>query len=663
MPYPLPQDFYDSNLSRPLSASATEVYVDVVPTVTAGVLTIYDATDNKTPVEKIYYTAVDSVNKKLTGLVRKVYTTPQSSQILFTSSGTGEPHSKGARIALTDNINYAGLSVAILNGDQETGGVVKYPNARTISDPRHLVDKEYADALTVAGLMAFVVTDNGGITINVNSGYYNWNGDHGFYAGASNQSLTDDTVNYVEFKDGALSINTTAFSEDAVSLAKVTTASGDITVLEDARTFITIVDIRPDAAAYLTCGTAGTSNPATWAAITDGSFTVTIDGTSRDITAIDFTGDASMSDVAATIQAAIRAVTSGSEVVTWSTDHFVITSGITGSISEISVLTTEGSGTDISGSSYMNGQTGDGTATAGTWAGIGRDSEGLYLLLGDDLKVQGGNVAVISSVTATANSLIKAKANGKIDESRLQMTDSQSGTLVGGSSSNADTLHEHTVLSADNLYAGPGEATATKTYATFQLSYNETSEAFTLQGYNTTLAATWFNGNTTSGANPHTLITQQPIWPDPAGVNQGIRFSNTKKVITEFRLSVISTGNNQMGWGLAATVTPFTDYDDNTVNSVNFSVDASGNLYAHTSDGAGGNTETAISGVTLTNMNTYRIEWDPGTDAKFYVNGVLEATITTNLPTAGNLNWGFGGESVGTDRPESVTAPWFSIEN
>lgn len=453
MPYILPQDFYDTKLSRAISSSATEIYVDEVPTQTSGVLTIFDATDNKTPVEKIYYTGVDSVNLKLTGVTRNVYTTPQSGAILFTSQGSTDGRSKGSRIAMTDNINYVGLILSVINGDMETGGVMKNPFARTISDPRHLVDKEYADALTVAGLMAFVVTDNGGITINVNSGYYNWNGDHGFYAGASNQALTDDAVNYVEFKDGALSINTTAFSEDSVSLAKVTTASGDITVLEDARTFITIVDIRPDAAAYLTCGTAGTSTPATWAAITDGEFTVTIDGTSRDITAIDFTGDASMTDVAATIQARIRAITSGSEVVIWDTDHFVITSGITGSESEISVLSAVGGGvgTDISDTGFMNGRTGNGTATAGTWAGIGRDTQGLYLKLGDHLKVEGGNLSVIVTSTSANNKIPVTNGSGKLDESFLNLTDAQATTLTGGFGTNADTLHSHGARSSGSF--------------------------------------------------------------------------------------------------------------------------------------------------------------------------------------------------------------------
>jgi hypothetical protein len=48
-------------------------------------------------------------------------------------------------------------------------------------------------------------------------------------------------------------------------------------------------------------------------------------------------------------------------------------------------------------------------------------------------------------------------------------------------------------------------------------------------------------------------------------------------------------------------------------------------------------TETNISsGLTLTDHNTYFVELTSGTNAKFYVNGTLKATHTTNLPSGNN---------------------------
>jgi len=120
--------------------------------------------------------------------------------------------------------------------------------------------------------------------------------------------------------------------------------------------------------AYLTGGASAEGSFATWAAIANGSFRITIDGVAYNIDAIDFTGDASMNDVADTIQTAIRAATGNLETVVWSTDHFVISSVDTTSSSAITVTETSTGtvGTDISGagaSDWMDCDTGNGTVT------------------------------------------------------------------------------------------------------------------------------------------------------------------------------------------------------------------------------------------------------------------------------------------------------------
>ena len=42
------------------------------------------------------------------------------------------------------------------------------------------------------------------------------------------------------------------------------------------------------------------------------------------------------------------------------------------------------------------------------------------------------------------------------------------------------------------------------------------------------------------------------------------------------------------------------------------------------------------SGITMTNSNIYWAAFDRGVNIKFYINDVLVATHTTNLPTTGN---------------------------
>lgn len=315
-------------------------------------------------------------------------------------------HRKGASIKIT------AFPILIrmleqMGGTINLDGVPKNPSSRSISDPRHLVDKEYADTISSSTISSLAVTNAGGLNININSGYYILNGAITLYAGASGQALTDDTINYVELLNGSLSINTTGFSNDALPLAKITTASGAISVLQDTRAFYTSLDLRGQTSGKLVCGTASTSTPATWAAITNGSFKATIDGVVRNVNGINFTGNASMAEVATTIQTALRAVTGGTEVVTWVTDHFEISSGTTGSESQISTFALVDSGTvgtDISGQgspTYMNGQVG--SATQGTGNPITRDSSGLFIDLdtASGLKVKGGKFSVNGTVVRT----------------------------------------------------------------------------------------------------------------------------------------------------------------------------------------------------------------------------------------------------------------------
>jgi hypothetical protein len=89
-------------------------------------------------------------------------------------------------------------------------------------------------------------------------------------------------------------------------------------------------------------------------------------------------------------------------------------------------------------------------------------------------------------------------------------------------------------------------------------------------------------------------------------------------------------------------------------------VNEAGTLYAQNADGVTATSTDISSGLTLTNWNVYEIIFTPGVDAKFYVNGVLKATHTTNLPTAGLEKFGFGmnldaGSYVGNLSPITVS--------
>ncbi len=95
------------------------------------------------------------------------------------------------------------------------------------------------------------------------------------------------------------------------------------------------------------------ANLALFTAITDGSFNISIDGGNEDITALNFSADTDLSEVADAIQTALRAVATGGYTLATCTHdgtRFFINSGTTGATSTISFLlaVSPTTGTDIS---------------------------------------------------------------------------------------------------------------------------------------------------------------------------------------------------------------------------------------------------------------------------------------------------------------------------
>ena len=93
-----------------------------------------------------------------------------------------------------------------------------------------------------------------------------------------------------------------------------------------------------------------------------------------------------------------------------------------------------------------------------------------------------------------------------------------------------------------------------------------------------------------------------------------------------------------------------------------FFFDATGTLFARAMNG-GVETDTEITGITITNLNAYRIEFVATTEARFYVNSVLKATITTNLPDTQGVYFGVARGAAVVDYDITViTSPEIIIE-
>jgi hypothetical protein len=110
-------------------------------------------------------------------------------------------------------------------------------------------------------------------------------------------------------------------------------------------------------------------DPTALLTVSDGSFTISIDGGTEDITGLDFSdSETTLDDIAASIQSALQAVGTGgytSATCTHDGSRFYVNSGTTGISSTVQFLTPvdPASGTDVS--SLLQMQQGEGTKTDG----------------------------------------------------------------------------------------------------------------------------------------------------------------------------------------------------------------------------------------------------------------------------------------------------------
>ena len=114
----------------------------------------------------------------------------------------------------------------------------------------------------------------------------------------------------------------------------------------------------PEAVAPQLISKSALSAATAFAAVSDGSFTISMGGVTTEITGLDFSSATSYADVASVIQTGIRAYTTGSTMFTdatfaYSNGSMVLTGGETGAAA-IVALSAAGSGTDISGLLGLN---------------------------------------------------------------------------------------------------------------------------------------------------------------------------------------------------------------------------------------------------------------------------------------------------------------------
>lgn len=385
--------------------------------------------------------------------------------------------------------------------------------------------------------------------------------------------------------------------------------------------------------AFLTGGNAPEAVVAIWDSVSDGAFSITIDGAVREITGLNFQTPAviSLAEVATVIQVGIRAVTGSTETCTWSGAEFVVSSALTTAASAITVTSTIAvpAGTDISGAggAYMD-------CDAGSTAVI---------------------TAAVLDPTADAGQIVLLAASGNINGSLVDAN--TLGLTAKGSlatASDATTKAELTVgsdgefLSADSTapgglvwsgadFVGPGGS------GPKNITYQINQSGLWQQG---ALGSFIVNGAEIESSSTNTIgyiSTLMGPTLDQA-VGDQMRFNNvfTKLTVDWWQASKVGRGDSQYGIG-SVYWEGFTRVDVNSPGCFFFWDTGGLTLSIVTANGAANTTTALVGPPSIDETQNYRVEYSPGVDCKFYLNGVLVGTHTTHLPDGVAANIYFGG--------------------
>lgn len=162
------------------------------------------------------------------------------------------------------------------------------------------------------------------------------------------------------------------------------------------------------------------------------------------------------------------------------------------------------------------------------------------------------------------------------------------------------------------------------------------------------------------GTGSDTIYLDSPLI---TAASTNLTWGSTNTTILDFWAKLPATGTGDVQMGFTNTSSMAVAYDETTNNRVTFAQRGStGVIYACITKATVGGTQTDVSaGITVTNWNNYRIEFTGGTDAKFYINGTLVATLSgANLPSSNQaINISFGRSNTNLFL---VTAPTLSMK-
>lgn len=233
----------------------------------------------------------------------------------------------------------------------------------------------------------------------------------------------------------------------------------------------------------------------------------------------------------------------------------------------------------------------------------------------------GTNFVLLSMTATTPTTAILSEMNTFFGATDI--TPAEAETLTDGS--DVETEHIHNILSLENELS---------TEATFIGQYGDglTEDVAATGTVDRTLTSTRLF-STTSGDRAALWLALGVSNDFAALTEAGADFDDDLdyKFLASIKFSGIVTQDALFGFADGSPV------NSTPVNGVEVDEHAAfiiddATIYASNADGSTQKQTDVSSGITLTNFNEFRVVRNAGVDIKFYINGTLVATHTTNLP-------------------------------
>jgi hypothetical protein len=330
------------------------------------------------------------------------------------------------------------------------------------------------------------------------------------------------------------------------------------------------------------------------------------------------------------------------------------TGGVTGSTTNVNIGSSNGGTTTISSPNVSLGGI-TGTTTTGTIelgnasdTTLSRASAGL-------IAVEGVIVPTVSSTHTLTNKTMTGATNtltaSLLKSATTEVDVSSSPAPTAGqvlTATSSTTATWQTPSGGGDEFAVTSNPTTYTSYPIPILSTGGNTASMRFAGWTTSSIAASSSGfgNWAEIVNDGWCAAWIRPFRGRIGSSENDQQFNTanKKIAISWTYKTAAVAANRFV-GISVNISSAYNSNPNSSTNLRIGFTYDGTTLRSMTDNGSSVTTNSIS-ATVSNWNRYAIIWTPGTDVKFYLNGTLVATHTTNIPSsASNMFFGFGGSA------------------